>query len=295
MFGYKEVGNNLKQMNIKFSIFISHDTQDETIAIELKSFLEDIFLNANVYVSGRDLEGGQTWIENIKLSLKTSQVVISIISKKSITNNWIYFETGAGFVEDKSIPLICDGISFQDLFPPISLLQSRTLTKQGIEALVQDISNKLSLRKPKNLTSLDKLLSEVEKFLKIRNIEEKNTEIKKRTNFSKVKKVNTELDEEVQGKLKLTRARQLDLMIKKILSHKNEKDIPVEKELLQYSQQDVTDCMKALNIKEPDVNLSLMIVEIDKPKKNDKKWKKINALKNIEGANNTLDKYEKTI
>ena len=295
MFGYKEVGNNLKQMNIKFSIFISHDTQDETIAIELKSFLEDIFLNANVYVSGRDLEGGQTWIENIKLSLKTSQVVISIISKKSITNNWIYFETGAGFVEDKSIPLICDGISFQDLFPPISLLQSRTLTKQGIEALVQDISNKLSLRKPKNLTSLDKLLSEVEKFLKIRNIEEKNTEIKKRTNFSKVKKVNTEVDEEVQGKLKLTRARQLDLMIKKILSHKNEKDIPVEKELLQYSQQDVTDCMKALNIKEPDVNLSLMIVEIDKPKKNDKKWKKINALKNIEGANNTLDKYEKTI
>jgi|TARA_B110000037_G_C16991341_1_gene453244 RNAse (barnase) inhibitor barstar len=295
LFGYKEVGNNLKQMNIKFSIFISHDTQDETIAIELKSFLEDIFLNANVYVSGRDLEGGQTWIENIKLSLKTSQVVISIISKKSITNNWIYFETGAGFVEDKSIPLICDGISFQDLFPPISLLQSRTLTKQGIEALVQDISNKLSLRKPKNLTSLDKLLSEVEKFLKIRNIEEKNTEIKKRTNFSKVKKVNTEVDEEVQGKLKLTRARQLDLMIKKILSHKNEKDIPVEKELLQYSQQDVTDCMKALNIKEPDVNLSLMIVEIDKPKKNDKKWKKINALKNIEGANNTLDKYEKTI
>jgi hypothetical protein len=100
-------------MELNFNIFISHDSKDETIAVELKAFLENVFLNASIYVSGRDLQGGQTWIENIKLILKSSQVIISIISKESINNNWIYFETGAGFTDDKSIPLITDGLKIR--------------------------------------------------------------------------------------------------------------------------------------------------------------------------------------
>jgi len=89
-------------MDIRFNIFISHDNSDETIAIELKKFIENIFLNTNVYVSGRDLEGGQTWIENIKLALKSSQVIIALVTKKSINANWLYFESGAGFTDDKN-------------------------------------------------------------------------------------------------------------------------------------------------------------------------------------------------
>lgn len=97
-------------MDIKFNIFISHDAFDQAIAIELKSFLENIFLNSNVYVSGRDLEGGQTWIENIKLALDSSQVIIALVSKKSINANWLYFESGAGFTDDRTIPLVTDNL-----------------------------------------------------------------------------------------------------------------------------------------------------------------------------------------
>jgi hypothetical protein len=159
-------------MDIKSNIFISHGSKDETLAVELKTFLENIFLDSTVYVSGRDLQGGQTWIENIKLSLKSSKVIISIITKESINNNWIYFETGAGFTDDKSIPLITDGLKFSDLVPPLSLLQVRTLSKKGIESLVSDISNKLGLRRtPKMLTGIENLLDESEKFLKIRTKE----------------------------------------------------------------------------------------------------------------------------
>src|SRR5687767_12050007 len=160
-------------MELSFNIFISHDSKDEAIAVELKSFLENIFLNATVYVSGRDLQGGQTWIENIKLSLKSSQVIISIITKESINNNWIYFETGAGFTDDKSIPLISDGLKFNDLPPPLSLLQARTITRQGIESLVSDIAGKLGLRTLKMLTGIEKLVEETENFLAIRTKEQK--------------------------------------------------------------------------------------------------------------------------
>lgn len=285
-------------MNIKFNIFISHDSQDETIALELKSFLEDIFLNSNVYVSGRDLEGGQTWIENIKLSLKSSQVIISIVSKKSINNKWMFFETGAGFVEDKSIPFICDGIKFNDLTPPLSLLQARTLSAQGVEALVQDIASKLNLRKPRILSSLEKLLSETDKFLNIRNSEEEPV-IEEAITVQKNKSSKNEgfgNDEEVFNYYEETNKRLRTLVIKKMLSFSDRKDIPSREELESYTKTELKECMNALNIEFPNsANLNLLLINMDMPKKDDKRWKKINALKKLEDANSMLDKYEKDI
>lgn len=287
-------------MDIRFNIFISHDSNDETIAVELKSFLENIFLNSTVYVSGRDLKGGQTWIENIKLSLKTSQVIVSLISKESINNNWIYFETGAGFIDDKSIPLITDGLTFSDLKPPLSLLQSRTLSKQGMESLVGDISDKLGLRKPKTLTGLDNLLNEVEGFLSIRN-KELNKEkplVQKVDRPTKVTKdTNQNVDKELKQKYDEAASRALNLTVKKILSYKDKFDIPTEKELDSYDFGKLQDLSTAYNIPYPNrAFYELLMHKLAKiPKENAAQWEKLNFKKKIENATNELNKFEKTI
>jgi hypothetical protein len=287
-------------MDIRFNIFISHDSNDETIAVELKSFLENIFLNSTVYVSGRDLKGGQTWIENIKLSLKTSQVIVSLISKESINNNWIYFETGAGFIDDKSIPLITDGLTFSDLKPPLSLLQSRTLSKQGIESLVGDISDKLGLRKPKTLTGLDNLLNEVEKFLAIRNKELNRAKpvVQKADSPIKVSKdTNQNVDKELQQKYDETASRALNLTVKKILLYKDKFDIPTEKELDSYDFGKLQDLSNAYNIPYPNRAFGeLLMLKLTKtPKEDAAQWEKWNFKKKLENATNELNKFEKTI
>lgn len=290
-------------MELNFNIFISHDSKDETIAVELKAFLENVFLNARIYVSGRDLQGGQTWIENIKLSLKSSQVIISIISKESINNNWIYFETGAGFTDDKSIPLITDGLKISDLTPPLSLLQSRMLSKQGIAFLVNDISNKLKLRIPKMLTGIDKLIEETERFLNLRNTEKPKTivSVSKHIEQPEVKavtsKASANIDPEIEEQFKSSFKRALNLTIKKILTYKDKYDIPTEEELNEYGLDKLQDLAGAYNIQYPSGAFTNLLILRFKPlpSKEAKQWEKLNVSKQINDANSALDKFEKTI
>lgn len=153
-------------MNDHNKIFISHASGDEKIATEIKLFLEDLFLNVHVYVSGKDSIGGETWIEGIKSRLKSCNIIISLLTSKSLSNNWVYFESGAGFIDDKTIPLLTDNIKLSDLTPPMSLLQTRTLTASGIEKLISDISNKLDQREPKKFPNPHELIDKVEKLLR---------------------------------------------------------------------------------------------------------------------------------
>lgn len=289
-------------MELNFNIFISHDSSDETIAIELKKFLENIFLNASVYVSGRDLQGGQTWIENIKISLKTSQVIISVITEKSINNNWIYFETGAGFTEDKSIPLLADNLKFSDLKPPLSLLQSRTLTKAGIESLISDIASKLNLRIPKNLTGLEELLDESNKFFALRNLESSEPKTSEMANKVVAKKSSPVIiqvndnDPELEEKYNKTVQRTIDLIKRKILTYKDKLDIPREEELEGLKINQIQEVARAYNIPTPTgVVVQLLVANLSFPGKDSKSWEKMNTQKTIQDSNLELDKYEKQI
>lgn len=165
-------------MDQQFNIFISHDSRDQLIAVEVKKFLENIFFNADVYVSTRDLEGGQTWIEKIKGILKKSQIIITLLTKKSLENKWLYFESGVGFVEDRTIPLLSYDVNFDDLTAPLNLLQARTLSLIGIKQLVGDIFKKLNFpREPQKLHDIESFLSETQKIFQWEKIQELQKEL----------------------------------------------------------------------------------------------------------------------
>jgi len=163
---YRKLFTNNTHMGNTITILLSHDNDDEKIAFELKVFLEDVFQNVLVFVSGRDLIGGQIWIDQIKNRLKTSEVIISLITSKSLDNNWVYFESGAGFVDDKTIPILTDNLKLENIVPPMSLLQARLLDEKGVELLIKDITLKLNLlREPKHFPNIKDLLSRIEKLL----------------------------------------------------------------------------------------------------------------------------------
>src|SRR5262249_7345805 len=104
------------------SIFISHIKDEEAIALALKSFLESTFLNATVFVSGKDLCGGDVWAKQLRGQLETSTVIIAIVSPCSACSTWVHFEAGAGFIRECTIPVVVDGLQIRDLKPPFSLL-----------------------------------------------------------------------------------------------------------------------------------------------------------------------------
>lgn len=281
-------------MDIKFNIFISHEATDQTIALELKSFLENIFLNSNVYVSGRDLEGGQTWIENIKLALKSSQVVIALVTKKSLNANWLYFEAGAGFTDDRTIPLVSDNLQFKDLTPPLSLLQARLLDKNGIGLLISDISKKLSLRQPTNLPGLEEIISRIKTFIDDRAVAVKRQE-KPPVQSPQIVSNRTKVDEKVQEAFIQLQQRAKKAIIAKLLSASDTYKVPTEGELQRKQVNELCGIARAYNIPIPNItNLKIISASLGLPSETDYEWKKLNVLKDFEQANSELEKYEAT-
>jgi hypothetical protein len=100
--------------------------------------------------------------KSVKILWSNYQFINSKISK----NNWVYFESGAGFTEDKTIPLLTDNLKPRDLTPPMSLLQAREVSEIGIEAFIKDLSKKLGLREPKSYPSIKDLVFKIEKILR---------------------------------------------------------------------------------------------------------------------------------
>ncbi len=280
-------------MDIKFNIFISHDANDQAIALELKNFLEDIFLNFNVYVSGKDIQGGQTWIENIKLALKSSQVIIALVTKKSINANWLYFESGAGFTDDRTIPLISDNLQFKDLTPPLSLLHSRILDKEGVGLLVTDIVQKLNLRMPTNLPGVDEMIARIAGII---DTKEKAVIVAKPVAVASPQPVTAvvkKVDEKVLLAYVQLQQRAKSAIIKKLLSAADKYPIPSEAELQHMQVHQLCEVAKAYNIPIPSTtNLRILGASLGLPSDTDDDYKKQNVLRGFDQANSELDRYE---
>jgi hypothetical protein len=98
-------------MASQFTVFVSHVAEDESIAVGLKRLLETVFLNAKVFVAGRDLAGGEVWVKEIRDQLRVARVIIAVITPFSRNTPWVMFEAGAGFVDSRTIPVCAFEVS----------------------------------------------------------------------------------------------------------------------------------------------------------------------------------------
>ena len=69
------------------NVFISHITEESSIARELKKYIENKFLcQIKVFVSSdvRDLTPGHRWLEKIETALKECNILLIICSPSSL-------------------------------------------------------------------------------------------------------------------------------------------------------------------------------------------------------------------
>ena len=155
-------------MSSKFSVFLSHIAEDESIAVALKRLIENVFLNSQVFVAGRDLSGGEVWVKEIRDQLRVARVILAVITPYSKTTPWLLFEAGAGFVDSRTIPVCADGVSIDSLDSPLKLLQARVVDQDGLKRLMVDIAKYAELRVPEHFPGLEDALNAIEEFCKER-------------------------------------------------------------------------------------------------------------------------------
>ncbi|MBU0561091.1 MAG: toll/interleukin-1 receptor domain-containing protein [Bacteroidetes bacterium] len=281
-------------MSLKFLAFISHVYEDETIAVNLKNYLEQIFLNCKVFVSGKDLRGGEVWINEIKEKLDKSTVIISIISDFSFNSNWVLFESGAGFIANKTIPFCITPIKVSSLKPPFSLLHSRNFDNSGLIELIKDIAKKNQQRIPTHIPDIENEIKKLNEFLDLRNSGEKNNP---KEQINQISTISTnslfpERDKEI-----IERYQQVEKKFKQILLQrlkevdKNTYDIPTQDEMMNMPLREILSISKFTKVTY-DLNLAmdLNMIGLRLLTPNDTKWEKMNTLKSIESVENDMAK-----
>ena len=127
------------------NILISHDGRDQGYANSLKMILEKVFPRLSVYVSGTSTKAGQIWVEDLIKNLRSAHRIITLLSKTSLDNKWVLFESGAGFQNGRTIPLLMGDLDSKDLEPPLSFLHALRFDHEGLKELLKELGRQLSL------------------------------------------------------------------------------------------------------------------------------------------------------
>lgn len=108
------------------AIFLSFIHEELQLARSVKTLLERDFGKGSVFMSD-DIDPGEDWMKEIRSAIRSSRVVVLLLSPSSIKRPWINFEAGAAWFNEKKkiISLTYGGLG--DLQKPYGDLQAINL------------------------------------------------------------------------------------------------------------------------------------------------------------------------
>ncbi|HGI3940921.1 TPA: toll/interleukin-1 receptor domain-containing protein [Streptococcus agalactiae] len=128
----------------KKKIFISHIGEESEIA---KKFKKEILNYTNrgveIFVSSDDesIYAGDDWEDEVKNNIKSCDMMLVLLSKKSLYRPWISFETGAAWVRGiKPIPICHGGLDTDSLPKPFSIMQALNADEKGLTKVFRRVS-----------------------------------------------------------------------------------------------------------------------------------------------------------
>jgi hypothetical protein len=136
------------------SIFMSFIHEEESAASTLSFFIRHIFGHSiDTFMSSdkNAIFAGEDWMERVFDELKTTKILISLLSPTSVGRPWINFEAGAAWMGNAVVlPLCIGGLTIAKLPKPYSSLQAIEFdTTEGAYYLVSSIAHHLDIAPPK--------------------------------------------------------------------------------------------------------------------------------------------------
>ena len=100
-------------------IFISHSSQNETEAIEIKDWIEANGWDGEVFLDldpKRGLVAGEKWVNALKEAVHRCEAILPLISKEWLASKWCLSEVGTARLLGKQIiPIIIDNTDISSL------------------------------------------------------------------------------------------------------------------------------------------------------------------------------------
>jgi TIR domain len=116
-------------------LFVSFVHQDEKLASAVQGLLEtELNLREEVFLSSdkSQIYAGDLWLQKIKEALSAAELVILMLSQRSVARPWVNFEAGAAWLADKKVIPVCYGNLSKDALPhPYSAIQALNLQSEA--------------------------------------------------------------------------------------------------------------------------------------------------------------------
>jgi hypothetical protein len=131
-------------------IFLSHPHAEGEIAVSFARWLEKVFRRHTEVICTSEPEyrisGSIMVTRKIVEHVKSSSVVICLISPRSLILPWLFYEMGAAQALGKIfIPCVMGGLSLRDLPPQAFEYQGVELSsEEGLRSLVRNLSDYLN-------------------------------------------------------------------------------------------------------------------------------------------------------
>lgn len=129
-------------------VFISFVHEDHKVASAVQNLIaselvtrDDIFLSSDK----TQVYAGDIWLDKIKEGLAASNVVVLLLSRRSVSRPWVNFEAGGAWLNAKPIIPVCFGSLTKDSLPqPYSGIQALNLGDE-IHYLLLSLHRQLKL------------------------------------------------------------------------------------------------------------------------------------------------------
>jgi TIR domain len=129
-------------------LFVSFVHEDEKVASAVQGLLQtELNLREEVFLSSdkSQIYAGDLWLQKIKEALSAAEIVILMLSQRSVARPWVNFEAGAAWLADKKVIPVCYGnLSKNALSHPYSAIQALNLQSEAYY-LVKSVNHQLSL------------------------------------------------------------------------------------------------------------------------------------------------------
>jgi hypothetical protein len=129
-------------------LFMSFVHEDEKVASATQGLLQtELDLREEVFLASDKSQfyAGDLWLQKIKEALSAAEIVILMLSRRSVTRPWVNFEAGGAWLTDKKIIPVCYGYLSKESLPhPYSAIQAVNLRTEPFY-LVRSVDHHLNL------------------------------------------------------------------------------------------------------------------------------------------------------
>jgi hypothetical protein len=130
-------------------VFVSFVHEDQAVAKAVQGIIR-AFIGVDVFLSTDQTQvfAGDIWLQKIRQSLEEAELVILMLSNRSVRRAWVNFEAGAAWLTNKPIIPCCYGNMSKAKLPhPYSAIQALDLPDQ-LEYLLDSVCHHLRVDYP---------------------------------------------------------------------------------------------------------------------------------------------------